>query len=230
MEGVENQEKADENQALKDEKKEEKVKKFKKWLKKTPKLIKYIVLILVIVAVFILGTKYTEIFNHNETVTEFGFRDVGLLVTQEWYGRIVEDSKVDRKLFNLFSIPGTESRQLFSIDVEVSAAVDFEKIKYDVKRKSDNVIIVVSLPHAEIYNSSEVIGSFISYIDTESWFSRIDVEKNQEAREAIRKKAEDIALEQGLLTKADENAQKVITNMIKGNNLTKDYEVEFKYL
>ena len=41
--------------------------------------------------------------NHRETIIDFGFKDVGELVTQEWYGRILEDKAKDRKIFKNIS-------------------------------------------------------------------------------------------------------------------------------
>ena len=48
--------------------------------------------------------------NHRETIIDFGFKDVGELVTQEWYGKMLEVSSKDRKLFDTISVPFTESK------------------------------------------------------------------------------------------------------------------------
>lgn len=37
------------------------------------------------------------------------------------------------------------------------------------------------------------------------------------------------AIESGVLEKADENAKNIIRNMIKANETTKNFEVEFEY-
>lgn len=195
-------------------------------------IVKYIVVILVLILIFIIGTKLSNGFNHKEKVISYGFKDMGFLITQEWYGCVLEDSKTDRTFFNLFKIPLTESRQIFSIDIEVFAGIEFKDIKYTIDH--DNKNINVSLPHAVIQNTSTVDGSMQIYIDSESWFSRIDLEKNEEARESLKKKARQMALDSGIIEKAENNAEKLITNMIKNNgecskNACKDYEIIFKY-
>ena len=195
-------------------------------------ILKYVVLIVVLILVFMTGAKLSNRFKHEETVISFGFKDMGFLVTQEWYGSVLEDSKVDRTFFDLFKIPLTESRQLFSIDIEVFAGIEFKDIKYTINH--DKREINVSLPHAVIQNTSTVDGSMHVYIDSESWFSRIDLEKNQQARESLKKRAKQMALDTGILEKAENNAETLITNMIKSNgecskNSCKDYEIIFKY-
>lgn len=196
------------------------------------KVIKWPLMILILILVFWSGTKLSEKFEHDEKALSFGFKDMGFLITQEWYGRILEDSKVDRSFFDLFTIPLTESRQIFSIDFEVFAGIEFEDINYTVDHKKKE--INVSLPHAIIQNTSPVADSMKVYLDSESWFSRIDLESNEKARQSMQKNAEQLALDSGILEKAENNAEKLIANMIKGNgecakNACIDYNFEFNY-
>lgn len=195
-------------------------------------IVKYIVIILVLILAFTMGTKLSNNFKHKEKVISYGFKDMGFLITQEWYGCVLEDSKTDRTFFNLFKIPLTESRQLFSIDIEVFAGIEFKDIKYTINHDKKN--INVSLPHAIIQNTSTVDDSMQIYLDSESWFSRIDLEKNEEARESLKKRARQMALDSGIIEKAENNAEKLITNMIKSNgecsmDACKDYKIIFKY-
>ena len=80
-----------------------------------------------------------------------------------------------------------------------------------------------------LYKSYEVKDSFVSYLDQESWFTNISAEEQQKLKDAIVKKGEEQALQSGVLGKADQNTQKVIVNMIKSNELTRNYKVEFEY-
>lgn len=196
-----------------------------KFIKTLPLAVKVITIIIVAVLLIGIGATIPNMIKSNETVIDFGFKDVGKLVTQEWYGRILEDSSKDRKIFNTISVPFTESRLIFSTDVEILAGVDFEQIKYEILDEK----IIVTLPHSQVYKSYEVQGSFKSYLDDESWFTNINSTEQQELKDAIVEKGKNQAIESGLLDKADENAQNIIKNMIKGNEITKDFEVEFKY-
>ncbi len=199
-----------------------------KFIKKLPLTVKGIVLIIIAVSLIFIGTRLpSSPLDTEETIIDFGFKDVGKLVTQEWYGRILEDSSKDRKLFNIISIPFTESRLIFSTDVEILAGVDFEDIEYKILNEKEKVII--TLPHSEVYKSYEVQNSFKSYLDDESWFTNINSTEQQELKDKIVEKGENQAIKSGLLDKADKNAKSIIKNMIKGNEITKDFEVEFRY-
>ena len=224
----EKEEKLDEKQ-IKEQSKNEKTKKKilnpGKIITTLPFTVKVIAVIIVAILLIGIGTIIPNMIKSSETIIDFGFKDVGKLVTQEWYGRIVEDSSKDRKIFNTISIPFTESRLIFSTDVEVLAGVDFEQIKYKIMNEK----IIIILPHSQVYKSYEVQGSFKSYLDDESWFTNINSTEQQKLKDAIVEKGANQAVESGLLDKADENAQNIIKNMIKGNKITKDFEVEFKY-
>ncbi len=199
-----------------------------KFIKKLTFAIKAIAIIIIAVLLIIIGTKIPSKPDEKETIIDFGFKDVGELVTQEWYGRILEDSSKDRKIFNIITVPFTESRLIFSIDVEILAGVDFEDIEYKILNENEKVII--TLPHSEIYKSYEVQNSFKSYLDDESWFTNINSTEQQELKDKIVEKGKNQAIKSGLLDKADKNAKSIIRNMIKGNEITKDFEVEFKYM
>lgn len=196
-----------------------------KFIKTLPLAVKVITIIIVTGLLIGIGATIPNMIKSNETVIDFGFKNVGKLVTQEWYGRILEDSSKDRKIFNTISVPFTESRLIFSTDVEILAGVDFEQIKYEVLNEK----VIVTLPHSQVYKSYEVQGSFKSYLDDESWFTNINSTEQQKLKDAIVEKGKNQAIESGLLDKADENAKNIIKNMIKGNEITKNFEVEFKY-
>lgn len=197
------------------------------FIKKLPIIIKSLMVIVLAVCLVLIGAKIPSATKSKETVIDFGFKNVGKLITQEWYGRIVEDSSKNRKLFKSISLPFTESRLIFSIDVEILAGINFEDIKYNID--FDNKKVMVTVPHSEIYKSYEVKDSFISYLDEESWFSNINSSEQQALKDNIVSKGEKQAKESGLLEKADENARNIIKYVINGNEITKDFEVNFVY-
>ncbi len=167
---------------------------------------------------------------HKETPLSFGFQDVGQLVTQEWYGRILEDSYKDRKIFNTLSVPFTKSRLIFSIDVEVLAGVNFEEISYDYKNEKENgEVLTITLPHAQIYKAYEVANSFKSHLDSESWFTNINSAEQQKLKDAIVEQGKAQALKSGILRKAEKNAEILIKNMVYGNEMAKNLKILFIY-
>ena len=193
------------------------------------KRIRIIILIIVLLVAITLGVLIPIKLNSREVLVDFGFKDVGVLVTQEWYGRIVEVASKDRKLFGVISIPFTESKLIFSMDVEVLAGVNFEEIEYDIKNENDKKEVVIKLPHAYVYKKYVVDNSFESYLDSKSWFTNINSTDQQSLRDRVTEEGAKKALELGILDKADANAKNIIINMIKSNETTKNYEVVFEY-
>lgn len=190
----------------------------------------FLVVVVVLISVFV--TKMSTEKNNlksRETLIEFNFKDVGNLVVQEFRTRVMEDSSKDRKIFDWVSIPFTESRLIFSIDVEVLSSIDFEKITYDIKQRENKDIIEITLPHAVLYKAYEVPNSFKSYLDSESWFTNISSSEQQKLKDQMVEKGKQEAISLGLLEKADKYAKILITNMVLSNAKTKSFEVEFKY-
>ncbi len=193
-----------------------------------PKLVKYTLIIMVIITLASMGTMFGTVYKNTSTPTQFGLENVGILVTQTAHVTEVSDTKVNREFFNWFQIPFSESRQIFSIQVDVDASVDFDKISY--KQDNSEKTVVVSLPHAEIYKATPVEDSLKVYLDDGSLFSRIDLSKNNEARLKLRDDAVETAKANGILDAADKNAQILIERLIKSNRNYHDYKVFFNYI
>lgn len=202
--------------------------KLKNGLIKIPKILKYIIILIVLCAFFYLGTIFKTGFITQTKTTKLGFEDVGELVTQTCYATVVEDSKINRDFFNLFDIPFTESRQIFSYDVEVDASVNFSEISYTAN--DENKEITIKLPHAKIYKSTLNLFSLKIYLDSESLFSRINLEKQNEALKAIEEQAVEDAKANGILDVADKNAENLINGFIKSNDKYKDYKIIYEYI
>ncbi len=192
------------------------------------KIIVCLIIIILIICVITLGIKLSESYKTQEKTTKLGLADVGELVTQTCYTTVLEDSKVNREFFKLFDIPFTESRQIFSYDFEVDASINFDEI--DIKKIDDeNKIINIKMPHAKVYKTTLNPASFKVYLDSESLFSRIDLEKHNNAVKKMQEQAEKDCVANKLLESADNNAQKLLSGIVKGNTNYKDYTVSFEY-
>lgn len=200
----------------------------KSCLKKIPKILKYISILIVLFGVFYLGILFKSSFTSQTKTTKLGLEDVGELVTQTCYVTVIEDTKTNRDFFKLFDIPFTESRQIFSYDVEVDASVNFSEIMYTTN--DENSEITIKLPHAKIYKSTLNLFSFKKYLDSESLFSRIDLEKQNEALKAMEEQAINDAKANGVLEAADKNAKTLISGFIKSNDKYKEYNVIYEYI
>ena len=135
-------EKVNSEENIKEIKEENDIKKSKKTkiVKYLKNLLKVFFLIIIIVATFIIGVKYSDSFKHEAYSQEIGFKNVGELVTQSAFLRILEDSSVDRKLFSTIKVPFTESRKIFSYIVQVDASINFEEIA--IKNIDDEAKII----------------------------------------------------------------------------------------
>lgn len=194
------------------------------------KIIKYLGVIAILV---IFGIMFTfgiigSNKHHKETTLSLKLKDIGELVTQTCQTVVLEDSKVDRNFFELFSIPFTESRQIFSYEFAVDASINFEKITYEINSEDES--ITIKLPHAKIYQPRVKLETYKSYLDTESIFSRIDLKEHNKALLAMQETAVNNCLAGGLLDAADSNAQKLISNFVKNMNDLKDYTVNYEYV
>lgn len=212
----------------KNKKRTEKSNKIIEIRKKIWNFAKFPLLVIIIGLSFIFGFKYSDVFRTQTKTTKLGFKDVGELVTQTCYVTELQDNKKDREFFKLFKIPLTESRQIFSYDVEVDSSVNFEKIEYETD--DTNKVIIISLPHSRIYKTYLNEESLKVYLDNESLFSNIDMTESNEARIKMKNTAEADCKANGLLEKGDENAKKIIESMIKSNPKYKEYKVEYKYI
>ena len=98
-------------------------------------VLKYVTIVVIaIAAVQITANLRTKYETPAPKTTKLGFENVGQLVTQTAYLTVVKDNKKNIDFFNLFKIPFTETRKIFSYDIEVDAGVDFSKITYDVEK------------------------------------------------------------------------------------------------
>ena len=187
-----------------------------------------IVLVLIILGSFFIGVKFSRNFTINQKTTKLGLENVGELVTQTCYTTVLEDSKVNLDFFSLFDIPLTESRQIFSYDFEVDAAVNFGDISIK-KVDSKDKIITLEIPRAKVYKTTLKPDSFRVYLDSDSLFTRIDLESHNTAVLKMQDQAESDCTQNGLLESADFNAERLINSIIKSNRYYKDYTVNCIY-
>ena len=192
-------------------------------------IVKWVAIIIIaIAAVQItvnLGTKYIS---SSPKTTKLGFENVGQLVTQTAYLTVVKDNKKNIDFFNLFKIPFTETRKIFSYDIEVDAGVDFNKIKYDVD--NDNKQIKIKTPHAKIYKAKINTDSFRAYLDSDSIFTKINMSEHNDSLKKMEEQAVKDAAANNMLRLADENAKNIIRGLVNSNEEFKEYNVLFEYI
>lgn len=194
---------------------------------KIHKIIKHIIIAVILVLVFSSGALFNSVLNGQTKTTKLGFEDVGELVTQTAYMTIVRDTEEHREFFDLFEIPFTESRQIFSYDIQVDASVNFSEITNTID--DDKKEIKIEMPHAKIYKATIDNESLKVYLDKESLFSRIDLNEHNQAITEMKEQGIKDAEANGILELAERNAENLITNFMKTNGKNKDYNIVFEY-
>ena len=154
-----------------------------------------------------------------------GVRELGLLVTEEYYFTEVVSYSSVKKLWKL-DLPFTESSYLVSYDGVVRAGVDLTKAS--IFKDEEKKLITVTLPAAEItqvdidpesfrlYSEKAGLGNPVSAVDYNN--SLIELEDT----------ARDKALDRGVLAKADENARAVVRNVVGALCDLSEYRIVFE--
>ena len=158
-----------------------------------------------------------------ETI-EDGLRDIGLLVTQEYYFTDVISFSSVKKLFHL-EVGFTESSYLATYEGVVTAGIDFGKIR--VVKDDDAGRILVTLPAPEVLNVDVDPGSFELYSEKTGFGNPLSVEDFNDSLVTLENTVRDKAVDKGLLRRADENARVVVRNFIAGLTDATRYTVEF---
>ena len=159
------------------------------------------------------------------TTIQDGLRDMGFLVTEEYYFTQVVSYASSLKLFNLVELGITESKFLASYDGVVTAGIDFEKIR--IQKDQDRGVIDVALPEAAILNVDIDPESFELYTEKEGWGNPISLKDYNQSLVELEKNAADRAVERGLLDRAEENARQVVENFIRSLMDTSAYTIRF---
>lgn len=160
--------------------------------------------------------EHSSLFVEEETVISVdiindGLRDMGELITAEYYFTNVEDYAVYQTYFKLIT---TESSCVFSYDGVVKAGIDFGKIEVD-KNDKDKVI-TVTLPKSEIMGVEIDYESFKIISEKNALFNHLEFSDYNRGMIKFTNTAKENALERGILTNADKQAVTIVRNFVKG--------------
>lgn len=154
------------------------------------------------------------------------FDNIGELATQEADIVQVETLEKDflKEEYNI-SLPFGTTKVIYSYMVEVKAGYDFTQITAEVDEEAKTV--TVQMPDAEVLSSEVLTDTFKSYLDEQSVFNQLTQEDQNNALAQLKSDAEETALNSGLLEKARQNGEVLITNMILNILGSTDYEIIF---
>ena len=158
-----------------------------------------------------------------ETIAE-GLRDMGFLVTQEYYFTDVISYSSVKKLFNI-EVSFTESSFLATYDGVVTAGIDFTAIR--VEKDDAAGRIRVTLPAAQIRSVDIDLDSFELHSERTGFSNPLSVADFNSSLTTLENSARDKAVERGVLVSAEENARTVVKNFIAGMVDMSRYTIEF---
>ncbi len=154
-----------------------------------------------------------------------GLRDMGKLVTEEYYfTEVISFSSIKKYLKVEWKI--TESSFLASYDGVIHAGIDFAEI--GIEKDDELKKITVRLPQAEIQAVDVDPESLVVYSEKEGIGNRITLEDYNNALIELEKNAKNKALEKGILERADESTERIIRSFIGSLVDTSAYTVAFQ--
>lgn len=158
-------------------------------------------------------------------ILQDGLRDMGVLITQEYYfTEVIQSSSV--KQFLKMDIPLTQTSYLATYDGVITAGIDLTQVR--VNKNNDANIITVSVPMSTVQNVDVDPNSFKLYSEKSGIGNPLSVSDVNRSLIELENNARATALQKGLLEKADRNAETVIRNFIGSLVDTTQYAVNIE--
>lgn len=170
---------------------------------------------------------FDDVLKVEETVTidtqiiEDGLREMGQLITEEYYFTQVEEYSSSKKILFFDS----KASFVYSYDGVVSAGIDCNDVKIDKDDEAKK--ITIHIPAADIYKISIDYDSFKIFEEKEGLWNKTTISNYNDSLVEFEKAATNKALEKGIIDKADEGARKMIESFVNSVVSTEDYTVEY---
>lgn len=164
------------------------------------------------------GIVKEEVTVNTEVIAE-GLKDMGTLITQEYYFTQVEEYESTKSIW----IFESEASFIYSYDGVVNAGIDCTKIKVD--KDDEKKTVLVTIPKSTILNVVIDFQSFKKYKEKEGLWNKIDMTKYNDSLVEFEKSARRNAEKKGVLGKADENAKKLVESFVKSLMPDETYSV-----
>lgn len=155
-----------------------------------------------------------------------GLNDMGFLITEEYYFTdLVSFSSIKKFLKTDIALPFTESSYLVSYDGVVNAGVDLAAAQ--IEKDDDRMRITVHIPEASIQTVEIDLDSFNLREEKAGLGNHISVRDFNSSLLELENHAKQNAIDRGLLEKAGENAEVVISRFIGSLVDTSVYSLDY---
>ena len=144
---------------------------------------------------------------------EDGIRDMGILITDEYYfTEVVSFSSVKKFFKTDIKLPFTESNYLAGYDGVVTAGPDFAAARVEKDEATKTVTVI--LPKSQIRNVDIDPDSFKLFSEKQGFSNPLSAEDFNSSLVELENTARQKALGKGILERADEHAVNIVTNFI----------------
>lgn len=152
-------------------------------------------------------------------------KEIGELATMEYmYTNAAKFS--DAKKIKNWNIPFTEKNFILKWDGVIKAGIDVNAITTDLNSKTN--VLIVHIPKAKILSHDPDHESMEVLDEKDGLFNPVKLENQIQFDIAVEKELEERAIENGLLDKAQENAETVITNLLNSiPDFSENYSIVF---
>lgn len=141
-------------------------------------------------------------------------QEIGELATMEYrFTNVGTLDAVDTFRHIGWAVPFSRKTAVVTMDGVTKVGIDVSEVSITVDE--DSKTIFVQIPEARILSTELFEDSLVAYIEEESLFSNITLEDSSSLRDEIKTKAEQNALESGLLTQAHDQASEIIRCLIE---------------
>lgn len=160
-----------------------------------------------------------ETLTFDTQIIEDGLREMGVLITEEYYFTQVEEMSKSKKV--LFAT--SEATTTYSYDGVVSAGINCNNVQID--KDDEKKEITIRLPESEIKTVSIDKESFKVYEQKNGIFTKFNIEDYNSSLIEFEEAAKEKAREKGILDKADEGARKMIEAFARSLVDTSEYKI-----
>ncbi|KIL44068.1 hypothetical protein KP77_30170 [Jeotgalibacillus alimentarius] len=175
----------------------------------------------VIAGAAIVGYQYIAGDNNQQRSITFveQIKDMNALATSHAFLKTVIDEK-DNEVFGWdidLNIPGTERRVFMVVPGTVLAGIDMDQVsEEDIKVNEENKTLTLQLPRAKLLQEPALKMDEVQAFSEEGIFrSNVNMEEGLEFAAAAQEKMEKEAIEQGVLQRAEINAELALTEFFE---------------
>lgn len=167
-------------------------------------------------------TVVEEIVTVDTEIIADGLREMGTLITEEYYFTQLEKYKKTEKVW----IFKSEASTAYSYDGVVTAGIDCNEI--GIEKDDENKKITISIPKASILNVDIDPNSFQMYEEKNGLWSKFNINDYNKSLIEFEEAGKKKALEKGIIEKADESAKKMVESIVNSLIDSDEYTIEYK--